>query len=421
MARRAIGPKLAEKELESLSREVLNTYQELNLLYRLSERLGMQTNQPEIAAILLDEAFQQIPARRAAIWMLDAEGRKLKVITSRGLTPDPPVQPDLGLEGNSLGEAIRKGIPVLINETAQSSRASSHSFLSLPLLIVPMRLQNEIIGAISLSENLGQRKFFTSEDQKCLTAIANQGALALKRTFLFEDLKQAGDQIRALHREKESLLCKTLQTILSLMNLQSREIQDPEILHVLRESQNRIRALTIVHGEGYQVDEFDRVNMAAYIRDLVRNLYLSYGVNIDNIPLQMEVKDIFPRLHTVMLCGLLINELVSNAFQHAFPGRGGKIYIGLRDHPGQMILTVRDDGVGIPEEVPLQNPKTLGLKLVTNFVNQLNGKIEFHRSGGTEVQITFPQENPGGRALPEEGETEKSQARSSMETPRGLN
>ena len=208
---------------------------------------------------------------------------------------------------------------------------------------------------------------------------------------------QAEEQVRASLVEKEVLLKEihhrvknNLQVISSLLNLQSDTVADEKALEVLRESQNRIRSMAFVHENLYQSEDLARIDFGGYIRNLSAYLFSSYSVNSSLVRLRLDVEDVHLGIDTVIPCGLVVNELISNALKHAFPeGREGEIYVTLRAEDGQVILVIGDDGIGLPEGLNVAESETLGLQLVETLVGQLEGEIELGNTEGTEFRIVF--------------------------------
>ena len=210
------------------------------------------------------------------------------------------------------------------------------------------------------------------------------------------EIKHAEDKIKASLEEKEILLRElhhrvknNLQIILSLINLQSNGIKNPENLEIFRESQSRVKSLAIIHEKLYRSADFANINFEEYIESLV-NYLLSY-YSADSIEVIINVKkDIVLNMDTAVPCGLIINELVTNSLKHAFnSNKSGKIYITLQSDNSCFTLIVCDNGKGLPTGVDLNNPQKLGLQLVKSLTDQLEGKIEYNRSEITEFKIQF--------------------------------
>jgi PAS domain S-box-containing protein len=212
------------------------------------------------------------------------------------------------------------------------------------------------------------------------------------------DRKHAEEQIRASLKEKEVLLKEihhrvknNLQIVSSLLYLQSRKTSDDQALCVLRESQARVRSMALIHEKLYQCDDLANIDLADYVRSLTTYLLNSYGAAYHRVNLRINVESTPLGLDRAIPCGLIINELVSNALKYAFPdGRHGEILVDLlRDGEGKLILVVKDDGVGLPENLDIADAPSLGLQLVGTLVKQLDGTIDVDRTGGTEFKMVL--------------------------------
>ncbi len=212
------------------------------------------------------------------------------------------------------------------------------------------------------------------------------------------DRKAAEKQIRQSLEEKDALLKEihhrvknNLQVISSLINLQTRYIKDDKIQEVLRESQNRIKSMALVHEKIYRSENLNEFNFTEYLKNLVSNLFRSYTSG-SKVELNMDIDDIYLNLDTAIPCSLIINELVSNSLKHAFPD-GLKGEISIRFHQkedSEFRLTVSDNGKGFPSDIDYQNTDSLGLQLVNSLTRQLNGNISLYNDGGTTFEVVFP-------------------------------
>jgi two-component sensor histidine kinase/HAMP domain-containing protein len=210
--------------------------------------------------------------------------------------------------------------------------------------------------------------------------------------------KRAEERLSASLQEKDVLLREVhhrvknnLQIISSLLNLQSQNVIDARTLDVLSDSQNRVRSMVLIHEKLYQSDNLERVNFGEYIRSLVPSLLRSYQRGQGDINIQLGIDEIPLPLEQAILCGLIVNELVTNALKYAFPQEhNGTLWIELHTTPAQgYVLRVADDGVGLPFGLDFYHPPTLGLQLVNSLAKQLEGTLEVDRQNGTAVQITF--------------------------------
>ena len=213
------------------------------------------------------------------------------------------------------------------------------------------------------------------------------------------DRKRDEDVIKASLAEKEVLLKEihhrvknNLQVISSLLKLQSRYIQDSRVIEMLKESQNRVRSMALVHEHLYQSKDLSNIDFAEYIQNLAHNLFQAYEINAQGIKLETSMAPCSLNIDTAVPCGLIINELVTNALKYAFTGQiKGKINIDFTLENRVCVLTVSDSGIGFPQDLDYRKAPTLGLRLVGSLVKQIRGEIELLETAGTTFKITFSQ------------------------------
>ena len=143
----------------------------------------------------------------------------------------------------------------------------------------------------------------------------------------------------------------------------------------------------------YQSRNLGQIDFGEYISNLATNLFRSHGTNPETVALKINANKVFLSIDTAIPCGLIINELVSNALKHAFPSdRKGTITISSRYDDTVLSLVVRDDGIGLPPDLDWKNPESLGLRLVNSLVDQLDGTIELGKENGTSFIISVHRE-----------------------------
>jgi PAS domain S-box-containing protein len=225
------------------------------------------------------------------------------------------------------------------------------------------------------------------------------GKMVLSAIVDISDRKQKEQRIHAALAEKDILLGEihhrvknNLQVVNSLLDLQIDRITDPVVLDMLRESQNRIKSMALIHQTLYESKDFVEVDFRNFLDTMAPTLVSSYGVEPDQVVLNIQADEVLLPISAAIPCGLVVNELVSNALKHAFPNhRRGQINIALSQDDAKMTtLSVSDDGVGIPEGLDLEKSETLGLQLVSLLAEQLGGAISIQRSHPTRFAITFP-------------------------------
>lgn len=191
------------------------------------------------------------------------------------------------------------------------------------------------------------------------------------------------------HRVKNNL-----QVITSLLNLQADHAADPRLRAMLAESCGRVKAMALTHQLLYERKDFSRLDLGDYLERLMHSIRATYRGTGNRITLRIVLppESVQLDLERTIPCGLLLNELVTNSFKHAFPGeRCGQIVIELNeDSDGLIRFSVADDGIGLPEEAELASRISLGLQLVPLLVEQLHGVLEIKRKEGTKFCVSFP-------------------------------
>lgn len=213
----------------------------------------------------------------------------------------------------------------------------------------------------------------------------------IERTLAERRLRDSLEEKEALLREVNHRVKNNLQIILSLLHLQEDYMREPVAERMISDIRNRIHCMGLVHEILCQSHSLSAIDVSNYIQTLALNLLYSYRGDSDDIEMAMEDTGVWLSIDTAIALGLIVNELVSNALKHAFPnGRGGKVSISL-SHEGdsRLALKVADNGVGLPRDFDINRAESLGLQLVQALAHQLDGTIEFSRSGGTEFLVRF--------------------------------
>ena len=162
--------------------------------------------------------------------------------------------------------------------------------------------------------------------------------------------------------------------------------------NLLEDTRARIHSMAIIHSQLYQSDRFDQIDLKKHVRELMDHLSHVYADSRKKINAVIESSDVYLSVDQAVPCALILNELISNAFKHAFKKFDkGTIQVSINNSTGNTVfLGVKDDGEGIPEEVYSKQPERLGLKLVSHLVaGQLKGEMNVKTAGGTEVCIQF--------------------------------
>jgi len=215
--------------------------------------------------------------------------------------------------------------------------------------------------------------------------------------FDITESKRAEEIVKNSLREKELLLKEihhrvknNLQITSSLLRLQAGKITDSGVRQLLRESQDRIRSMALVHDMLYRSQDLARIDFPEYVRTLVTRLFRSYNVT-NRIRPVVELENIVFGVDLAVPCGLIINELVANALKHAFPGeRQGRVRVRMTVAPDSYTLSVQDDGIGFPAGIDFLHTETLGLQLVRMLSEQIGGQLHLETGAGTGLSLVFP-------------------------------
>ncbi len=259
---------------------------------------------------------------------------------------------------------------------------------------VPLKAKNEVIGVIAV-QSYDDETAFGIEELEILKFTSDQIGLSIEKKQAEERLKSSLEEKVVLLKEIHHRVKNNLQIISSLLYLQSKNVNEQNTLAIFRESQNRVRSMSLVHEKLYQSNNLAKIDVKQYIEDLVRYLYRSYSVDQLKIKAVLEIKKMNLSIDSVIPCGLIINELVSNALKYAFPeSKEGEVKIIFKKRkPDTFKLIVSDNGIGVKKEILGHKRKTLGLQLVETLASQLGGTININTDYGTEFQICFRDKN----------------------------
>ncbi|WP_016950988.1 GAF domain-containing protein [Anabaena sp. PCC 7108] len=280
-------------------------------------------------------------------------------------------------------------------------------------LVVPILLESSgensgsVLWGLLIAHQCSAPREWEETQLDLLDQLTVQIAIAIQQSSIFQqaqiEIKQrqkAEIQLRSALAEKEVLLKEihhrvknNLQIVSSLLQLQSHTTKDTEVIKALRESQNRIESISLIHKNLYTAPNIGQLDIAEYINNLTSSLLISYQIVFNQIILETQIDSVKLNVDEAIACGLVVNELISNAIKHAFPDQQqGKIIIKLRSYNHNIELVFQDNGIGLPDGLDWKNTNSLGLSLVYDLVTeQLEGNITIERNQGTLFHIQFPQ------------------------------
>jgi len=205
------------------------------------------------------------------------------------------------------------------------------------------------------------------------------------------DRKRAEEQVRKSLKEKEVLLAEihhrvknNLAVITGLLELQAQNSESGNAREILKESQMRINSIALIHEKLYQSEDLSQISFDKYLNELIDIIVGSLIKDRKEVDLNINVDPLHLTVNQAIPCGLILNELITNSYKHAFPDdQTGEIKVDFRRNNGQICMSVRDNGVGIPDEMDLENPSTLGLTLINTLSRQLEGdySLESNKKG----------------------------------------
>lgn len=280
----------------------------------------------------------------------------------------------------------------MLSQWPSSARhALMHAIQDRPIYSMGFKWKGQLFGSVAILLPAGGEL----RNPGLIETFIQQAAVTLQRW-------EAETRLQASVREKEVMLREihhrvknNLQIVSSLLSLQAARVQDPNTVEMLRDSQNRVRSMAYIHERLYRSPDLARVNFADYARALAGHLLNSYqSPDSETVSVRVDIgDDARLSVDTAIPCGLIVNELVSNALKHAFPPARktpGVITIAMRQTSNECTLTVRDNGVGLPVDVDFRHARSLGLELVAILAEQLGGVADIDRRSGTVFTIRFP-------------------------------
>lgn len=210
-------------------------------------------------------------------------------------------------------------------------------------------------------------------------------SLSLQVNQLMEDKEMLIKEIH--HRVKNNLMI-----IASLLNMQSYYIKDEEAKAYFKESENRAQSMALIHERLYRTGDLQNIELGDYITSLAKDLFGTYVTNPDKVKMEIEVENVKLHIDSMIPLGLIINEVVTNTLKYAFPeDKTGTLIIKFYKKGNEFFLTVKDDGVGIPKDFDIEKSDSLGMQLITNLTQQLDGELEIIKSPGATFNIKFPE------------------------------
>ena len=241
--------------------------------------------------------------------------------------------------------------------------------------------------------------WFNSSGNPLFDSENNYNGVVFSMTDI-SSIKNTEEKYKSSLHEKELILRElhhrvknNMQIISSLLSLQAKSLSDEKDLEIFKSSQSRVKSMALIHEKLYDSPDFSHINLADYIQSLVEELYDTYNIYLDKIHLKMNIQDIKLNMETSIPLGLLINEIVSNSLKYAFPENKNfenpELVIELKKEKNDYILMIMDNGIGVPDKLDLEKSESLGMQLINNLTDQIDGKLKLDTSHGTKFTIKF--------------------------------
>ncbi len=316
---------------------------------------------------------------------------------AKGITPeiDNPSLQNLSYDEQvpHLKETLQRGdvFKGCVADLPDNEREILESQGILAILIIPVMINNELIGFIGF-DNCVSDTVWNSTEQTFLSMVAGNLAQAIQRIRTENIIQDSLDEKVVLLREIHHRVKNNMQVIVSLLRMHGRRINDKNLVKIFEECRDRINAMSLIHESLYQSDDLARIDFEIYLKKLCRNLSQAYGAPDKGIALTVKQCDVTLDMDQGIAIGMVIAELISNAFEHAFPlGKGGTVEINLSELDEKNVqLIIRDNGKGMPPEIDIMNPPSLGLQLAVAAVTmELGGSIEVEQDKGARFTICF--------------------------------
>jgi len=379
------------RSYQRTDQELNRRVEELGTLRRVIALVASTLDFQRVLDTIADQAMALSHTDASAIFQLDRAADRLVMVASRGVAAHSIAPEGLSAQG-ALGRAVTSAQPLTVGDMANwTARGDTAGVLPgfTSLLCVPFRGRRDTCGAICLYTR--EERTFSSDTVDLLTGFAGEAAIALENARLYEEAQRSLVAKSALLAEMHHRVKNNLQTVASLLRMGLRHSKSPEAAAVLQESQARIQSIAAVHDllsqEDIGLTTVDQVVKKVveiaevHFRDPAQRI--SFELAGDNIPIATQ---------QATTLAIVINELLSNAMRHAFPGRlRGTIRISYTALDGQAAVSVGDDGRGLPPSFNLEGAKGLGLSIVDTLTRyDLRGLLNVRSQDGTAFTVTFP-------------------------------
>jgi PAS domain S-box-containing protein len=377
--------------------EIKNAEKTMKLQHDLAIALSGVTEMKDALTLVLDAAITIEGMDCGGIYLLDKDSGAFDLACSKVLSAEFTEVSSHWDKDTDNAKLVMKGKPSYIKYDKEFIKKHGLSPRDIRIreglqsvAVIPILHRGEIVACMNIASH--EVMEIPDISKNYLETIASQIGSMIVRLRAEKTIKDALKEKELLLKEIHHRVKNNLQIMSSLLNLQERRIEDDELLKIYRDSHNQIRSIALVHERLYKSEDLAKIDFAEYIKSMTKELCKSYMCDQKGLEIQIEAEHIRIGIDKAIPCGLIVNELISNAIKHAFPEglkRKGKIAISLKEKDNTVEMTVKDNGVGIPENIDVNKANSMGLLLLRLLTNQLKGKFELTRKKGTAFTITF--------------------------------
>ena len=256
------------------------------------------------------------------------------------------------------------------------------------IIEIPIKADGTLRGALRLLP--ADRDVI--EKNEFIEVLKGEISDGMHRIILRNQLRESLHEKEVLLREIHHRVKNNLQIVASLLSLQTSYTDNQETLHVLRDSQMRVRTMAIAHEKIYRSSSLSMINIGEYLRAIAAEMITLHSGGGLFVDLDFQYDDMMAGMDICIPLGLIANEIISNSIKHAFTGDKGLIRISLKGEDDRGVLEISDNGRGLPEDFNIEELSSLGMQLVSNLVRQIEGELEYGNREGAFFRITFPLE-----------------------------
>lgn len=385
--------KRAEEERSRIMAELRHKVEEMDAFLSCTKLILTEDNFSNTAKKIFDACRKLIGAGSGYTALLSKDGKNNNLLFLEAGCTTCAVDRSLPMPVRGL-----RGIAYKTNEVVYENNFAESKWMELMpeghvsldnVLFAPLVIENKTVGIMGIANKPGG---FNENDARLAGSFAELAAISLSNSAARETIEKSLREKDILLKEVHHRVKNNFQTILSLLNLQTKNIKDKDDLLLYRDTQSRIRSMSLIHEKLYQSESLAKVDFREYISELSSEISKNHFSSAGRILININADEIYLDINRAIPCSLIINELLTNSHKYAFPeGVAGEINIDFqKQEDGNCILSYRDNGTGLPDDFDIGKADSLGLQLVNALTGQLGGRLRVENGNGVGFVITFP-------------------------------